>query len=87
MKNIGNFKKKQNDLESLPINICCSAHFSDYFLHECTHWDVYAWKAPASTSDQVQALDLGIFGNQKKIKTKFNSDSKLSPTDKKKMSK
>ena len=82
MKNIGNFKKKQNDLERRIFG--CSAHFSDYFLHECNHGGVYAWKAPASTSDQVQALDLGIFGNQKKIKTKFNSDSKLSPTDKKK---
>ena len=45
------------------------------------HGGVYEWKAPAGTSDQVQALDHGIFGNQKKIKTKFNSDSKLPPTD------
>ena len=29
----------------------------------------------------MQSLDLGIFGNQKKIKTRFNSDSKLSPND------
>ena len=49
MKNIGNFKKKQNDLERRIFG--CSAHFSDYFLHECNHGGVYAWKAPAGTSD------------------------------------
>ena len=48
----------------------CTAHFSDYFLDECTYNGVYPFQEPAGTSDQVQPLDLGIFGIQKIIKPK-----------------
>ena len=45
----------------------CTAHSSDYFLDECTYYNIYPYYEPPGTSDQVQALDLGIFGIQKKI--------------------
>lgn len=46
----------------------CTSHFSDFFLDECTYNGVYPFQEPAGTSDQVQALDLGIFSIQKAIK-------------------
>lgn len=46
-----------------------SSHFGDYFFDECTFLNVYPWQEPAGSSDQVQALDLGIFGIQKKQKS------------------
>ena len=42
----------------------CLAHCSDYFYDQCTYYDVYPFFEPAGSSDQVQALDLGIFGIQ-----------------------
>ena len=48
----------------------CSAHFSDYFMDECTYYGIYPIKEPPGTSDQIQQLDLGIFGIQKALQTK-----------------
>ena len=56
----------------------CSSHFSDYFLDECSYHGVYAFQEPAGTSDQVQALDLGIFGVQKSLKNKSAKFENLS---------
>lgn len=42
--------------------------FSDYFLDECTYNGVFPFQEPAGSSDQVQALDLGIFARQKALK-------------------
>ena len=44
----------------------CSPHKSLYFEDECTKQNVYPFFEPPGTSDQVQALDLGIFGCQKR---------------------
>ena len=52
----------------------CSAHISDYFLDEASFHGVYPWQEPAGTSDQVQALDLGIFGIQKRKRTKTSKE-------------
>ena len=60
----------------------CTAHLSDRFLDSCTFYNVYPWFEPAGTSDQVQALDLGIFGNQKKLKSRFNPNKSLTLMDK-----
>ena len=48
----------------------CSSHMSDYFLDEAFYHGVIPWFEPAGTSDQVQALDLGIFAIQKRQNTK-----------------
>ena len=58
----------------------CSSHVSDYFLDECSYHGVYPWQEPPGTSDQIQALDLGIFGIQKKLKTKVSKNADLSKT-------
>ena len=60
----------------------CSSHFSDFFLDECTYQNIYPWKEPPGTSDQVQALDLGIFGRQKKCFQRYNPETNLASTDK-----
>ena len=46
----------------------CTAHFSDYFLDQCSADAVYPMPEPAGTSDQVQALYLGIFSPMKSTK-------------------
>ena len=56
----------------------CSSHFSDYFLDECSYHGIYPFTEPPGTSDQVQPLDLGIFGNQKTVKKKSSRFSHLS---------
>ena len=60
----------------------CSSHISDFFLDECTHTNVYPFYEPAGTSDQVQALDLGIFGNQKKIRSRYHPNDDFSKQEK-----
>lgn len=44
----------------------CAAHFSDYFLDECTFYGVFVFVEPPGSSDQLQVLDIGLFGIQKK---------------------
>ena len=56
----------------------CSAHFSDYFMDECSFHGVYPFTEPAGTSDQVQPLDLGIFGIQKALKKQSSKFAHLS---------
>ena len=56
----------------------CSSHFSDYVLDECTYHGVFPFQEPPGTSDQVQPLDLGIFGIQKAMKKQSNSFTDLS---------
>lgn len=60
----------------------CTSHFSDFFLDECTYFNVHPWQEPAGTSDQVQALDLGIFGIQKALKRSIDPPEFLSPDEK-----
>ena len=42
-----------------------AAHSSDFFIDECTFNDIIPYQEPASSSDQVQVLDIGIFCVQK----------------------
>ena len=44
------------------------------------------WQEPAGASDQIQALDLGIFGIQKKQIIRRKNGKKLNPTSKEIMS-
>lgn len=44
----------------------CTCHNSNLFLDDCSYFDVIPVQEPANSSDQVQVLDLGIFGIQKK---------------------
>ena len=60
----------------------CSPHKSDYVLDEASANNVYPFFEPPGTSDQVQALDLGIFALQKKIKTRYNPNKSLTENDK-----
>ena len=60
----------------------CSSHFSDYLLDECSYHGIYPFQEPAGTSDQVQALDLGIFGIQKSMKCKSSKFDNLSENSK-----
>ena len=60
----------------------CTCHNSDLFLDDCTYAGIYPWFEPAGSSDQVQALDLGIFSCQKSIKTRLRSTSRLSANEK-----
>ena len=60
----------------------CSSHFSDYFLDECSYHGVFPFQEPAGSSDQVQALDLGIFGIQKAMKSKTSKFKTLSENSK-----
>lgn len=53
----------------------CSSHFSDYVLDEFTYYGIIPFQEPPGSSDQVQALDLGIFGVQKHFKTKIKTNS------------
>ena len=46
----------------------CTAHFSDFMLDECSYNGVFPFQEPAGSSDQLQALDLGIFAIQKTAK-------------------
>ena len=55
----------------------CSSHVSDYFLDICTYYDIYPLFEPPGSSDQVQALDLGIFGCQKHYKTNIKKNNEL----------
>ena len=61
----------------------CSAHFSDHFLDNCTFYNVYPYQEPPGSSDQVQPLDLGIFGIQKILLTPFKTNEKISNSSKK----
>ena len=45
----------------------CKAHFSDHFLDQCSYENVHPIPEPPGTSDQVQPLDLGIFGPMKAV--------------------
>ncbi len=60
----------------------CTPHASDYFLDECTAQKVYPFFEPAGSSDQVQALDLGIFGIQKGLKTRIKTKANFGPSSK-----
>ena len=42
-----------------------TGHQGDEFLELCTEWDIYPLFEPPNSSDQIQPLDLGIFGVQK----------------------
>lgn len=53
----------------------CSSHFSDYILDEFTYNGIIPFQEPPGSSDQVQALDLGIFGVQKHIKPKIKTNN------------
>ena len=44
----------------------CSSHFSEYFLEQCIFYGVFLFIEPPNSSDQLQVLDIGLFGIQKK---------------------
>lgn len=54
----------------------CSCHDSDYFLDQMTYWGIEPVFLPAHSSDQTQALDLGIFGLEKAeaMRTRISCD-------------
>lgn len=54
----------------------CTSHFCDYFLDECSYNNVYPFQEPSGSSDQVQPLDLGIFGAQKATKPRCSTKHK-----------
>ena len=56
----------------------CSSHFSDFFLDEATYHGIYIFQEPPGSSDQVQALDLGIFGIQKHFKSRIKVHGQFS---------
>ena len=60
----------------------CTSHFSDFLLDECTYFNIHLWQEPAGTSDQVQALDLGIFGIQKILKRSISPPKYLGEEEK-----
>lgn len=43
-----------------------SAYFSDYIWDECTYYGVFDFVESPESSDQLQVLDIGLFGIQKK---------------------
>lgn len=53
--------------------------FFGHFLDECTYYDVIPVQEPASSSDQVQVLDIGIFGIQKNIMKSLPTQKDCSP--------
>ena len=57
----------------------CTAHFDDYFLNMCSYLGVVLIVEPPGSFDQIQALDLGIFGIQKVIKSGMRSNPDLDP--------
>ena len=74
--------KYQYDGEAILLLDGCTSHTSDIFLDECSFQNVYPFFEPAGSSDQVQALDLGIFGIQKCLKTKIKTKPNISPSSK-----
>ena len=60
----------------------CSPHSSDCFLDECSFQNVFPFFEPAGSSDQVQALDLGIFNIQKGLKTNIKTKESFGPSSK-----
>ena len=56
----------------------CSSHFSDFFLDEATYNGIYTFQEPPGSSDQVLALDLGIFGIQKHFKSRIRVNGQFS---------
>ena len=55
-----------------------TAHFSNYFLDECTYHDIFPLPVPAGTSDQIKPLDLGLFAAQEAIKMRLKNHKDLS---------
>ena len=52
----------------------CTSHFSDFFLDECTYYNIFPFQEPPGSSDQLQVLDLGIFDAQKAYKRSFSKN-------------
>lgn len=50
----------------------CSSLFSEYFLEECLFYGNVVFFEPPDSSDQLQVLDIGLFGIQKKTIKKIN---------------
>ena len=57
----------------------CSCHISDEFLDLCTDYGVEPLFMPAHSSDQIQPLDLVIFGLMKTSFHNYKIDPKLNP--------
>ena len=74
--------KYQYDAEAILLLDGWTSHTSDIFLDECSFQNVYPFFEPAGSSDQVQALDLGIFSIQKSLKTKIKTKPNISPSSK-----
>jgi hypothetical protein len=50
----------------------CSAHDGDFFLDLCIEHNVVPFPSPPHPSNQVQPLDLGVFGVAKHLMTRLN---------------
>lgn len=68
------------DDEAILLLDGCTPHSSDSFLDECSYQNVYPFFEPLGSSDQIQALDLGIFAMQKGLKTKIKTSQNLGPS-------
>ena len=55
----------------------CSSHFSEFFLETCVHLGIVLMVEPPGSSDQIQALDLGVFGAQKIMKNGMRNNDCL----------
>ncbi|KAK8887787.1 hypothetical protein M9Y10_038844 [Tritrichomonas musculus] len=47
------------------------------FLHGCAYRDIIPFLEPPNSSDQVQVLDIGMFGVQKNLKKSITTDDSL----------
>ena len=60
----------------------CSSHSTDFFLDECTYNGITIFELPPNCSDQIQVLDLGMFGIQKRAVKKVRPSQRFSPQSK-----
>ena len=56
----------------------CSAHSTDFFLDECVYNGIRIFELPPNASDQIQVLDLGVFGIQKRATKKIRPAERFS---------
>ena len=56
----------------------CCAHLSDFFLEESLYLGIVIFFEPPNSSDQLQVLDISLFGIQKKIIKRIHPNKNLS---------
>ena len=60
----------------------CSSHSTDDFLEECMYNGITIFELPPNCSDQIQVLDLGVFGIQKSGLKKVRPPNRFSAQSK-----